>query len=74
MYDGEQLLRKIELKIRKNKDIQIMGKESNNIELIDKSQKQITLLTKKYRDILKSSGLKSKIQRAKVSGYHRVKV
>ena len=74
MYEGEQLLRKIELKIRKNKDIQIMGKESNNIELIDKSQKQITLLTKKYRDILKSSGLKSKIERAKVSNYKRVKI
>ena len=74
MYDGEQLLRKIELKIRKNKDIQIMGKESNNIELIDKSQKQITLLTNKYKSILKSSGLKSKIQRAKVSGYKRVKI
>jgi len=72
MYEGEQLLRKVELELRKSKDTQILGRASNNVELIGEMQDRITQLTNKYRDILKASGLKSKIERAKVSGYKRV--
>lgn len=74
MYDGEQLLRKIELEIRKSKDTQILGRASDNIEVIEQAQSKITQLTTKYHEILKVSGLKSKLERAKVSGYHRVNV
>lgn len=74
LYDGEQLLRKVELELRKNKDIQILARSSNNAELVGKTQNRITQLTNKYRDILKVSGLKSKLDRAKVSGYRRVNV
>ncbi len=74
MYEGTQLLRKIELELRKSKDIQIFARTSNSIELIEKMQSRITQLTSKYRDILKVSGLKSKLARAKVSGYRRVNV
>lgn len=74
LYDGEQLLRNIELNLRKNKDIQILGRASDNAELVGEAQTKITQLTTKYHEILKASGLKSKLERAKVSGYRRVNV
>lgn len=74
LYDGEQLLRNIELNLRKNKDIQILGRASDNAELVGKAQTKITQLTTKYHEILKASGLRSKLDRARVAGYHRVSV
>ena len=74
LYEGEQLLRKIELELRKSKDIQIMGRASGNKQIVEEAQNRITQLTNKYRDILKSSGLKSKLERARVQNYHRVNV
>ena len=72
MYEGQQLQRNIERKIREQKDIQILGKASNNLELIDKSQMNITYLTRKYHQLSEISGLPTKLERAKVSGYKRV--
>ena len=74
MYQGEQLLRKIELELRKSKDTQILARSSNNAEKKKKMQNRITQLTNKYRDILKASGLKSKLERARVSQYRRINV
>lgn len=74
LYDGEQLLRKIELELRKSKDIQIMGRASGNKQIVEEAQTRITQLTNKYRDVLKASGLKSKLDRARVQNYHRVNV
>lgn len=73
-YSGEQLLRKIELELRKSKDMQIMAREIGNVEMIDKTQNRITQLSNKYKSILKASGLKSKLSRARVQNYHRVNV
>lgn len=73
-YEGDQLLRRIELEIRKSKDAQILGRESDNTELISKSQDRITKLTHKYHDVVKTSGLPSRLNRARVSGYRRVHV
>lgn len=74
MYEGEQLLRKIELELRKSKDMQIMGRASGNKQIVEEAQTRITQLTSKYRDVLKASGLKSKLERARVSSYHRISV
>lgn len=74
MYEGEQLLRKVELELRKSKDTQILARSSNNVELVGEMQSRITQLTSKYRDILKASGLKSKLERARVSQYRRINV
>ena len=74
LYDGEQLLRNIELNLRKNKDIQVLGRASDNAELVGEAQTKITQLTTKYHEILKASGLRSKLDRARVAGYHRVSV
>ncbi len=73
-YEGTQLQRKIEREIRKQKDIQILGKSSGNEEMILESQSKITQLTRKYKELSEVSGLPTRLQRAKVTGYRRTKV
>ena len=60
-YDGGQLLNRIALEIRKNKDTQIMAKSSGDDDLILSSQTKITQLTTKYRQVVKVSGLPNKL-------------
>lgn len=73
-YEGTQLQRQLERKIREQKDIQILGKASGNNELISESQQKITQLTHKYNELSKTSGLPTKAQRLRVAGYRRTKV
>lgn len=73
-YEGEQLQRQLERKIREQKDIQIFAKNSDNDELVGLSQQKITQLTRKYKELSKISGLPTKMQRMRVSGYRRKKV
>lgn len=73
-YEGTQLQRSLERKIREQKDIQILAKESNNTELIQESQKNITKLTNKYKEVSDVSGLSTRMERMKVSGYKRIKI
>ena len=72
LYEGQQLMRSLELEMRKAKDEQILGRTSNNIELISKSQTRIKNLTTKYKEVVKASGLFSRLDRARVPGYKRV--
>ena len=72
LYDGEQLLRKIELEIRKQKDVQIAAKASGNMDLVDDAQSKITILTRKYKELSDVSGLSTKMDRLKVSQYRRI--
>lgn len=74
MYEGTQLQRTLERKIREQKDIQILAKASNDEELISESQSKITILTRKYKELSDISGLPTKMKRMQVSGYKRVKV
>ena len=73
-YEGEQLQRTLERKIREQKDIQILAKNSNNQELIGNAQQKITLLTNKYKELSNKSGLPTKMQRLRVSEYRRKRV
>ena len=74
-YDGEQLLNRIALEIRKNKDTQIMAKSSGDDDLILSSQTNITQLTTKYRQVVKISGLPNKLAtKGWVPGYKRTSV
>lgn len=59
--NGTQLQRRLELEIRKNKDIQILAKSSRDKKLILEAQDKITQLTHKYKEILNVSGLKSQL-------------
>lgn len=73
-YQGEQLQRALERKIREQKDIQILAKASDNKELIGDAQSNISLFTRKYKELSDVSGLPTKMKRLKVSGYKRTKV
>lgn len=71
-YEGTQLQRSIERAIREQKDTQILAKASDNMELVGEAQQRITQLTHKYNELSKISGLPTKAQRLRVSGYKRV--
>ena len=71
-YEGTQLQRNLERKIREQKDIQILAKASDTSELIADAQSKITVLTKKYKELSQASGLPTKPQRLRVSAYKRV--
>jgi hypothetical protein len=71
-YQGTQLQRSLERKIREQKDIQILAKSADNKELIAESQSNITALTKKYKELAEISGLPTKAERLRVSGYKKV--
>lgn len=74
MYEGTQMQRSLERKVREQKDIQILAKASGNKELVQESQAKITQLTRKYKELSDVSGLLTKMQRLKVSGYKRTSV
>ena len=69
-YEGTQLQRQLETKIREQKDINIIAKASDDKELIEETKTKIRQLTKKYKELSNISGLPSKLQRLRVSGYH----
>ena len=71
-YEITQLQRSFERKIREQKDIQILAKESGNKELVKESQNRITQLTNKYKEISKISGLPTRMDRLKVAKYRRI--
>lgn len=73
MYEGTQLQRNLERAIREQKDIQILAKASDNMELVGQAQQKITQLTNKYKELSDLSGLPTKANRLRVSGYRRTK-
>lgn len=74
-YEGTQLQRALEREIRKQKDIQILAKESGDKDLVSQSQTKITQLTNKYKQLCNISGLPNQLKtRGLVSGYRRVNV
>ena len=73
-YEGTQMQRQLETEIRKQKDIQIMARASKQNDVVEESQRKIAILSAKYKELSSKAGLKTKMQRAKVSGYRRVKV
>lgn len=72
MYQGEQLQRKIETEIRKQKDIQILAKTSGDKDLMYSSQDKIRMLTNKYYQLSKKSGLPTKLERLQINNYKKV--
>ena len=74
-YEGEQLQRLIERRIREQKDVQILAKSSGDKELTLQAQTKITQLTTKYKKICNVSGLPNQLKtRASVVGYRRINV
>lgn len=74
-YEGEQLQRLIERRIREQKDVQILAKSSGDKELTLQAQTKITQLTTKYKQLCNVSGLPNQLKtRASVIGYKRINV
>lgn len=73
-YEGTQLQRALETEIRKAKDEQITARAAGIPEDISNAQKRITMLTNKYKELSKISGLGTKMDRLRVSGYKRVAI
>lgn len=72
MYEGTQLQRQLETEIRKQKDIQIMARASGKDDIAMNSQAKINQLTQKYKELNEISGLETKVDRMKVSGYRKI--
>lgn len=51
-----------------------MAKESGQMDLVDSSQRNITALTRKYKELSEASGLPTKMDRMRVSGYKRTAI
>ena len=74
-YEGEQLQRLIERRIREQKDVQILAKASGDKELTLQAQTKITQLTTKYKQLCNVSGLPNQLKtRASIVGYKRINV
>lgn len=74
-YEGTQLQRLLERKIREQKDIQILAVASKDKELVNNAQMKITQYTNKYRQLCKASKLPDQLKtRGLVIGYKRVNV
>lgn len=70
-YEGTQLQRKIETKIRQYKDRQIGAKAINDTDEVYHCQEKIEQLTNKYKELSDTSGLPTKIDRLRVDGYRK---
>lgn len=74
MYQGTQLQRAIESKIRTLKDNQIGSRARGDKKEVGRCQEKIRILTNKYDKLCKTSGLQPRKVRLSVSGYHKIKV
>ncbi len=74
MYEGTQMQRQIETKIRSLKEKQVLARASGFNNIAEESQNTINILSKKYNDLSKASGLRTEKERLKVSGYRRTKI
>lgn len=71
-YEGQQLQRRIETAIRKQKDLHIFAKETGNEQLLYEAQSKINQLGVRYNELCNISGLKKRSERLRVSGYKKV--
>lgn len=66
MYEGEQLMRKIETELRKTRETKIIAKSGKEKDLLDKMKARESKLISKYHEITKISGLQPKLERTRV--------
>ena len=72
MYEGTQLQNRIEREIQGQEDIKTMAHEVGDKDLEMKARKKIVNLSAKYKELSDVSGLPTKMQRMRVSGYKRI--
>lgn len=72
MYECTQYQRRLETRVRKAKDGQMMAQELGDMELARKYQSEIDMYTKRYKSFSKACGLETQMRRMTVSGYKRI--
>ena len=71
-YESTQLMRKLELKIRKQKDTAILAKACGDDELRRECQSNITKLTREYQAVADAAGLKPRFEKTRVEGFEPI--
>lgn len=72
-YEATQLMRKIELRIRQQKDTAVLAKASGDDETRRECQANITKLEAKYKTVAEAAGLKTRLEKTGVEGFKPVK-
>lgn len=70
-YEGTQLQRQLETRIRQYKDRQIGAKAIGDTAEVEHCDNKIRQLSEKYHDLSKASGLPTKLERLQVEGYRQ---
>lgn len=73
-YQGTQLQRSIERKVREQKDLEMLAQETGNTNLVLECQNNINKLMKSYRELSEKSGLPMEVERLQVVDYRPAKV
>lgn len=73
-YQGTQLQRSIERKVREQKDLEMLAQETGNTNLILESQNNINRLMKEYKELSEKSGLPMEVERLQVTDYRPTKL
>lgn len=66
-YEGQQLMRSIELQTRKELDLQTIATASGDKYLVLQSKSKVRQFMKKYKEISTISGLPTKLERMKIA-------
>lgn len=72
-YEATQIMRKIELKIRKEKDTAVLAQAAGDDLLRRECQSNIKNLQKKYETVAESASLKTRYENTRVEGYKELK-
>ena len=73
-YEASQLMRKVETKIRQQKDIANAARDAGDETLRAECQRKINRLKQYYGSIAEASGLREQQQRLRVDGFKSVRV
>lgn len=68
-YEATQLMRNLELEIRRQKDTAVLAKASGDDVLRRECQSKINKLTQKYKAVSETSGLRTRFEKTRVEGY-----
>lgn len=72
-YEVTQLMRKLELQMRREKDTAILAKACGDDTLRRECQSNITRLTSQYKDVAEAAGLKTRFEKTRVEGFKPIK-
>lgn len=71
-YEATQLMRRLELEIRRQKDTAILAKASGDDVLRRECQDNINNLTKEYKAVAEAAKLKTRFEKTRVEGFEPV--